>query len=222
MGILVGVREIDDAQICEARAPDDLRPLVGLPVHLAADPVHARPPVVQEDVRRLGLGLAVAVHFVDDEVATPTNDAEHLREHGPRVREVVERVRDAGRVERVIGKGQVAGVHLLEPDVGRLAERGREGRRPLAVRVDPNDLRMISKALEQEPDEAACPGRDVEHAPAGDIAEDSLRVNRHGRPPCDSRQELVERRRATGRAQAGKAEDVFDRSEQPVVVVERR
>ena len=89
-------------------------------------------------------------------------------------------------------------------------------------RVDPNDLRMISKALEQEPDEAACPGRDVKHAPAGDIAEDSLRVNRHGRPPCDSRQELVERRRATGRAQAGKAEDVFDRSEQPVVVVERR
>jgi len=67
VGVFVRIGEIDDPQVGEPEALDDLDdrpPFVGLPVHLAAESVHGRPPMVQEDVRGLGLGLAVAVHLV--------------------------------------------------------------------------------------------------------------------------------------------------------------
>src|SRR5665811_1719764 len=52
---------------------------------------------------------------------------------------------------------------------------------PLRVRVDADDLRVIPEAVEQEADEAARPGGDVEHAPAGHVAKDGLRVDRRHR-----------------------------------------
>ena len=95
VGVFVRVGQVDDPQVGEPEALDNLhdpRPFVGLPVNLAVEPVHGRPPVVQEHVRGLGLGLAVAVHLVDDEVAAGAKDAQHLGQHGGRVREVVEGV----------------------------------------------------------------------------------------------------------------------------------
>ena len=155
---------------------DDRRPLVRLAVDLARRPAHRRPPVVQEDVGQLRLGLVVAVHLVDDEVAAGTQDPQHLGEDRCRILEVVERVRDADGVERRVGEGEVVGVHRLESHARPVAQRGGEGLRAVGVLVDPHDLVVAAEAVEEERDERAGAGGDVEDAAAVDRAEDGAGV----------------------------------------------
>ena len=177
------------AQVREPEAlddGDDLGAAVGLPVDLALEPVDGGPPVVQQDVGHLLGGLAVAVHLVDDHVPARAEDAQHLREDRGRVGEVVQRVRDAGGVERAVGEGQVVGVHLHEADVIAIGERHCERGPAGGVRVDPDDLGVVAQAVEQELDEATGPGRDIEHAAAGELAEDRLGIDPRHRPAAEA------------------------------------
>ena len=81
VGILVRVGEVGQAQVGEPEALDDLHDL-GPPVRLAVDiaalPADGRPPVVEQDMRVLRLGLAVAVHLVDHDMAAGPEHAQHL------------------------------------------------------------------------------------------------------------------------------------------------
>ena len=147
VGILVRVGEVGQAQVSEPEALDDLHdlgPPVGLPVDIAALPADGRPPMVEQDVRGLRLGLAVAVHLVDHEAAARPEHAQHLGKDGSRVREVMERVRDADGVERAVREGEVMGVHLDEANVGAIAEGLRKGRRELGVGIDADDLPVVA------------------------------------------------------------------------------
>ena len=75
-------------------------------------------------------------------------------------------------------------VHPCEPDARRVREGRRERSSPFAVRVDADDLGMVSEAVEKDADEPACSRRDVEDVPAGEGPQESSRsVHRfaHGR-----------------------------------------